>query len=269
MQTDSPLISIIIGVHNLSPRWKNAINSLKAQTYTNWQCIICDDGSTDGSYNKLKRLEREDSRFIVIQNKCNLGLAAALNNCIRHADGDYIARMDDDDVSLPNRLELEMNFLIKNHNYSFVSSNYYIDNGKSLIKKETINCPSTNNFLWTSPFLHPATMFRKEDLKKVNGYTEGKVTSRAEDYDLYMKLYSHGCYGYNIPKYLYEYYVGKKKVSAKSKYKYRIYESIVRLKGFRRLNIPFLRYFPFVIKPLIIGILPKSLVYKVRMRHNE
>ena len=63
MQTDSPLISIIIGVHNLSPRWKNAINSLKAQTYKNWQCIICDDGSTDGSYNKWQIARNKLNEF--------------------------------------------------------------------------------------------------------------------------------------------------------------------------------------------------------------
>ncbi|KRL27193.1 beta(1,3)galactosyltransferase EpsH [Limosilactobacillus frumenti DSM 13145] len=270
MQIEStPLISVIIGVHNLSPRWMNAIKSLKDQTYTNWQCIICDDGSTDGSYSKLKNLEKEDSRFTVIKNEYNLGLASALNNCIKHADGEYVARMDDDDVSLPTRLEIEVKFLLNNSNYSFVSTSYFIDNGETLIKKDAINTPSINNFLWTSPFLHPATMFRKQDLQKVNGYTEGKITSRAEDYDLYMKLYSNGYYGYNIPKYLYKYYVGKREVYAKSKYKYRIYESIVRFNGFRRLKIPFVRYFPFVLKPLIIGILPKNLVYKVRTRHDE
>lgn len=270
MNTKSRLfISIIIGVHNLSPRWMSAINSLKEQTYKDWECIICDDGSTDDSYEKLKELEERDNRFRIIKNNRNLGLAAALNNCIRHANGIYIARMDDDDISLPNRLEIEVNFLKKNKDYSFVSSNYYLDTGEELIEKVEIEKPDTSDFLWTSPFLHPATMFRKKDLQSVNGYTEGKITSRAEDYDLYMKLYSKGLYGYNIQKYLYKYYVGKREIEKKSKYKFRIYESIVRINGFQRLDISFIKYFPFVIKPLIIGLLPKSLVYYFRMRHDD
>lgn len=264
-----PKVSIIIGIHNLSSKWIDAVGSLKSQTCNEWECIICDDGSTDDSYEKLKKLEEKDHRFRIIKNKGNLGLATALNNCIMHAKGKYIARMDDDDISLPQRLEVELNFLENNPNYSFVSSNYYIDNGEKLIKRICIEKPMSNDFLWTSPFLHPATMFRKKSLQVIGGYTEGKITARAEDYDLYMKLYSVGFYGYNIQEFLYKYYVGKKEVGRKSKYRFRIYESIVRVNGFRKLGIPFVRYFPFVIKPLIVGLLPKSLIYNIRTKHND
>lgn len=257
---EEPSISIIMGVHNLSPRWKDAIKSIRKQTCQDWECIICDDGSSDDSFDKLKKLESKDKRFIIIRNQKNLGLAAALNKCIKYAKGEFIARMDDDDKSMVERLAIERVFLRNHPEYSFVSSNYLIDNGKKLTNKKNIECPKAENFLWTSPFLHPATMFRKEDLERVHGYSEGKLTSKSEDYNLYMKLYSIGFKGYNIQKPLYIYYIGSKNLTRRSQYIYRIYDVKVRLDGFRALKIPPYKYFPFLLKPLVVGLIPTRLL---------
>lgn len=95
-------ISIIMGVHNGAHRFNEAIKSIVEQTYTNWEFVICDDGSSDGSYELLKKYEESDNRFKVIQNNGNKGLPYTLNHCLECCTGEYIARMDDDDYCYPD-----------------------------------------------------------------------------------------------------------------------------------------------------------------------
>lgn len=260
-------ISIIMGVHN-SPKKKciKAIESIKHQTYQDWEFLICDDGSTDDTFNFLKKITKSDNRIKILSNSSNRGLASALNTCLKKAKGKFIARMDDDDISLSDRLQIELEYLKNHPQYGFVSTNYIqIGNNTSHVVKMKEK-PTKQDFLWTSPFLHPATMFRKDSLVKVGGYHIAKETWRAEDYDLFMRMYALGMYGYNIQIPLYEYYVGQSAVKKKSKYIYRIYEAKIRFKNFKKLGFPLYKIIIFSLKPLIIGLLPKSLIYFIRTK---
>ena len=97
-------ISILMGIYNCEATLREAMDSIVNQTYTNWKFIICDDASSDNSFLIAKEYEQQDpDRFLVIQNKKNMGLNATLNRCLALADGDYIARMDGDDISVENR----------------------------------------------------------------------------------------------------------------------------------------------------------------------
>src|SRR3989338_5597380 len=106
-----PKICVIMSVYNGLPYLKEAVKSILNQTYKNFEFIIVDDASRDKTWQFLKSLK--DKRVKLIQNKKNLGLAASLNIAIRLAQGDFIARMDADDISLSNRFEEQIKYLTK------------------------------------------------------------------------------------------------------------------------------------------------------------
>lgn len=116
-----PKVSIIMGVYNGAHRMDKSIQSIINQTFKDWEFIICDDGSSDGSFEKLQEYAKKDTRVIAIKNPKNAGLAQTLNNCLSVAKGQYIARMDDDDYSYPDRLEKEVSFLDTHPEYDIVA----------------------------------------------------------------------------------------------------------------------------------------------------
>ena len=119
-----PLVSIIMGVYNCKSKKKlqKSVQSIINQTFTDWEFIICDDGSTDNTLQILKEIEKMDSRIKVYHYDNNVSLGNALNVCISHSDSKFIARQDDDDISLPNRLEKEFDFMQKHTDYSMVGT---------------------------------------------------------------------------------------------------------------------------------------------------
>jgi glycosyltransferase EpsE len=251
-----PKVSVIMGVKNASLRMDKSIKSIVQQSFSDWEFIICDDGSTDDTYEKLLDWHKKDKRIIPIKNEKNIGLAATLNHCIEYCKGEYIARMDDDDLSDSSRLEKQVQFLDEHPEYSFVSSNYRVYDDENIYEPiSQIEKPKKEDFLWNSCFVHPATMFRACALKEVGGYRVAKETYKAQDYDLFMRLYSRRMYGYNIQEPLFYYYINPQIKKKKLKYRYRINEAIIRYKGFKALNL-LPKGVPFIIKPIIVGLIP-------------
>ena len=120
-----PEISVIIGVYNAN---RNkiidlSVRSIIDQTYTDWELIICDDASTDGTLEALKRYAQKDKRIKVIHNAKNHGLAYSLNRCLKLSRGDYIARMDIDDFSIPGRLAIQKSALEHRRDCAFCTCN--------------------------------------------------------------------------------------------------------------------------------------------------
>jgi len=261
-----PKVSIIMGVFNGRQRIIDSIKSIQNQTFIDWEFIICDDGSTDGSYDLLLEISYNDSRIIPIKNIKNLGLTRTLNNCLSIAKGKYIARMDDDDYSYPDRLKIQVDFLDKNPEFDFVSSAVDIYDGEKVVYQQMPRKiePVKEDFLWGSCFVHPATVFRANKLKEVNGYRYSKETRRAEDYDLFMRMYASGMRGYNIDKPLLRYFVNPVAMK-KRKYKYRIDEIIVRYKGFKKLDL-FPKALIYLFKPLLVALIPKRLLLKLQRK---
>ena len=204
---ESKKISILMGIYNCAATLSEAIDSIISQTYTNWQFIICDDGSKDNSYDIAKKYEKMDpDRFVVIKNESNIGLNSTLNRCLKIADGDYIARMDGDDVCAPTRFQKEVEFLNGHPDYAIVSTymTTFDENGEwGCIK--TLEYPQVKDFPTHVPmFCHAPCMIRKEAFMDVGGYTEDKRLLRVEDYHLWYKFYAKGYKGYNIPEALYK-----------------------------------------------------------------
>lgn len=242
-------ISVIMGVHNSEQYLKAAIDSIIAQTYKHWEFIICDDASNDNTWSILKEFE-SDNRFILIRHEINMGLPYTLNHCLEKSSGDFIARMDDDDLSYPERFEKQVKFLLENKKISFVSTSIDIFDGCKIVGQRLMKAfPSKLDFLWNSPFIHPATMFRRNDLVEVGGYRVAEETKRGQDYDLFMRMYAINRKGANLQDKLYRYTISQNTYKKRTM-KARIGEYNIRKKGFIALGLmPFAA--PFLLKPFI------------------
>ena len=114
------LVSVIMGTYDPDcGKLKKSVESIIAQTYENWELLLYDDGSKKEKAEKIRMISRMDPRIKYIRNNRNKGLAYALNVCISRAEGEYIARMDDDDEAFPERFEKQIAFLETNPQYSW------------------------------------------------------------------------------------------------------------------------------------------------------
>ena len=202
----SKKISILMGIYNCASTLREAIDSIIAQTYDNWEFIICDDGSKDESYAIAQEYAAKDpKRFRILQNERNMGLNHTLNRCLAAATGEYVARMDGDDLCEADRFEKEAAFLNEHPEYAIVSCHMtmFDESGTWGIVK-TKETPQVRDFPTTVPmFVHAACMIRREAFLDVDGYTEDERLLRVEDYHLWYKFYAKGYRGYNLPEALY------------------------------------------------------------------
>ncbi|MGE1062806.1 glycosyltransferase [Megasphaera paucivorans] len=263
-----PMVSVIMGTFNSNfHRLEIAIESILYQTYSNWEFIICDDGSTNGTYEWLCEKYLHDNRFMILQNTTNQHLAATLNKCIFCSHGKYIARMDDDDYSYPDRFFKEISVLEQDANLALVSSSTDIFDGTKIIGiNKSLPNPQKKDFLWGSCFVHPVTMFRKSALLAVNNYRTQWITKRpAEDYDLFMRLYSAGYRGINIQESLLRYYVNPQAMK-KRKYIFRVEEAFTRFYGFKDMGVLFPIGWIYVFKPLFVGLIPSKMLFLLQKK---
>lgn len=250
----APLISILMGVRNGQDRLETAIASILAQTYTHWEFIICDDGSTDESYERLLAYARQDMRFVILRNSTCQGLAATLNHCLHHTKGVFIARMDDDDISYSQRFEKQLSFLQAHPQIGFVSSSVDIFDGTQITRLRHLKeFPTKYDLIWNSAFVHPATLFRADVLRAVGGYRIAPETVRGQDYDLFMRLYGAGFYGANLQEAVYRYTVNPDSY-AKRTFQARRWEAKIRRHGFKAMGIWWWAW-PFVFKPFVAHLL--------------
>lgn len=194
-----------MGIYNCASTLREALDSMLAQTYQGFKIIMCDDGSTDSTYAVAKEYADKYDNFILIKNNHNMKLAATLNHCIEYVDTEYIARMDGDDLSVPNRLETLLVFLDNHPEYAFVSSamTHFDENGDwKLTRKEEE--PTIDSFKWTSPFCHAPVLMRTNILRSIGDYTVDPKVERMEDYYLWHKFYRAGFKGYNLQQSLYK-----------------------------------------------------------------
>jgi len=264
MVNKSPKISIIMGIYNCQDTLEESIESIINQTYLNWELIICDDGSTDGSYQIAESyMCRFSEKIILLKNERNMGLSYTLNICLKHSSGEFIARQDGDDVSTSDRLEKLVSFLINNKEYSIVSTAMILfDENGEWGRTSPIERPKKIDFIKGTPFAHAASMVRSEDIKRIGGYRNTKRTLRVEDYDLWFRLYEQSKKGYNFTEALYKARDDRDAIQRR-KYKFRINEAYVRFSGFRSLGLPKYTYIT-AFKPLLVGLVPVSIYKYVR-----
>lgn len=262
-----PKISVIMGVHNGEKTLSRAIDSILNQTFTDFELIICDDCSSDSTIKVIKDYIKKDNRVILIQNETNSGLASSLNDCISISKGEYIARMDDDDISHPERFEKQNSFLDVHQEYAIVGSrrntfdkvgiwNVYGQEGE-LTKEDIIK---------GNIFTHPTVMMRKEALISSGMYTISKRTMRGQDFDLWCKMYAHGYKGYVLPNILLDYYENRNKLK-EIKAVYRINNYRTHMIWRRKMNLS--RKFDwYAYKELIAIIVPRKLLVKYKKKRR-
>lgn len=262
-------VSIVAGAYNLENcfSFHDSINSILNQTYTDIELIICDDGSTDRTWELLCEYAEKDTRIKLLKNESNLGLAASLNRCIEMAEGEYIARHDLDDYCDVTRIEKQLAYLKKHSEIAFVGTQAYLFDEKGVWGKEHFPTEVSNKeFLFVSPYQHGSVMFRKKELLQAGCYRVAKETRRAEDYDLFMTLHSF-CKGANMDEFLY-YFCENKSAKKRRKYRYRIDEMKVRFKGFKKLKLMPKGFF-YAIKPLIVGLIPSGMLDKLKSKRSR
>ncbi len=260
-----PKVSVVMGAYNIGALavFDRSMQSILDQTMTDFEIIICDDGSTDDTYARLTAYAEYDERIRLIRQERNAGLAVALNRCIGEAAGEYICRHDADDISVADRFEKQLRFLHDWPNIGFVGSNVLLYDGDGRWGRRVFpEFPEKKDFLFTMPYVHGALMFRREVLVEAGGYRTDKGAYRVEDYELLMRLYARGVRGANIQEYLYE-FLEDDASFRRRKYRYRINEARVRRKGFSDLGL-MPGAVPYVIKPLVVGLLPKRWLDRLR-----
>ena len=257
-------VSILMGIYNCADTLSDAIDSILKQTYVNWELILCDDGSQDDTYQVASKYkEKYPDKIILLKNKKNIRLAATLNHCAKHATGKYIARMDGDDLSLPDRFEKQVDFLDRHPEYALIGTymKAFDEKGeKNIIPIKEI--PVKTDLPKFNPFHHATIMMKREVFEALEGYRVSKLTTRAEDVDLWFRFFANGYKGYNIAEPL---YLVREDVATFNRrtFKHSLEASRVLVHGIKLLKLP-LQYYVFAIKPIVSQITPIWLKRKFR-----
>jgi len=200
--TQFPVVSIVMPVYNVEKYVSEAINSMLSQTYTDFELIILDDCSTDTSNEVIKKFK--DPRIVYHRNIKNTGLAENLNTGLRLARGKYIARMDGDDISLPERLRIQVEYLETHPDIDLCSCAMEMFGTEQQVWiRDTDPEQVKITMLFFSPVLHASSIWRRESFSKNNLYYNQEAFP-AEDYDLWSRA-AFTCKLTNIPNILYRY----------------------------------------------------------------
>lgn len=265
-QNDGPLISVLMGVLyrresvNLLER---SIRSIQNQTYSNWELLICDDGSIEAARRYMEETAAQDARVHLVRGCPRTDLASKLNWCLTRAKGSYIARMDDDDWSDLQRFEKQLRTLDGDLTVAFVGCNVRLwREGQIVGLRELPERPEIRDFLFVQPFIHPALMFRREALLAVGGYSKDRHCLKCEDYDLLLRLYENEYRGANLQEYLLDYTIPNTAKGNRTM-GHRWNETVTRYKRFRELGILPQQFF-YVVKPLVVGSIPSPIVKRLK-----
>lgn len=261
-----PKISILMGVYYRredTALLERSVSSMLAQTERDFELLICDDGSTAEARALLERMAAADSRIRLLRCGDAFSLPRKLNVCLQAAKGDWIARMDDDDFSHPDRLEKQLAYLRAHPELDFVGCNVsLVCAGQPAGQRWFPERPEVRDFYFSQPYIHPTLLFQREALEKVGGYSEDKCCLLCEDYDLLLRLYAAGCRGGNLQEELFDYTIppdgkGSRRMC------HRWNETVTRYRRFKQLGaLP--KAWPYVLKPLAVGLVPEKLLSKMK-----
>lgn len=213
-----PLVSIIFPCYNAEKYLRYSLESLLNQTYSNLEIVCINDGSTDNTLPMLEAYRQKDKRVVIVDNPKNLGLIGSLNKSFAFIKGEYFARMDADDFSPPERIALQLDFLIKNPQYDLVSSayNYFRKNGSVLEYVAPLGrLPHSLKFisLFSTPLAH-GSLLGKTSLIKKGLYYYDKNFTHAEDFELFSRLLWQDVPVTNMKQSLYQARLNEGSVSA-------------------------------------------------------
>ncbi len=246
-----------------------SIESILCQTFKDFELIIIDDCSTDSSPDIIKSYLERDRRIIYLRNEKNSGVAASLNRGILYAHGEYIARMDADDISEPERLERQASFMNENPDCIVCGADIIIIDEKNNKIGSRTYCRTDDdikkNILRMSPFAHPSVIMRRKILIK-NKFLYTEDFPRAEDYDLWLRMADCGEYA-NLDHFLLKYRISDKGI----KYLHcrEILSETIRLK-IKHLRRGRLSSYMILILEIILFLFPeKFILYLFKKRYGK
>ena len=260
---DVPFISVIMSVKNGERDLSQSIGSIKAQTLSNWELIVCDDGSTDGTLSLLNAMAAEDRRITVLHNETSQGSAQARDICIERAKSNFLAIHDADDTSDSKRFELQYAFMQAHPEYAIVGTGYYTvrSDGSIIGECHPKAEPSAIDQVKGGEFMHPSFMMRKDMVSKVGFYTISPYTLRSQDYHMVMKVLGAGMRMYNMKECLYYYTADERMMNRTRNWKRVKGLMWIRWDAYRRNKLPLWCYI-YVLKPFITNIIPKGIMFK-------
>ena len=189
MTSSNALVSVLLSTYNSEESISESIDSLLSQTYKNLEILISDDGSTDSTKEICKKFQLKDERVLFSSNKKNVGLTKSLNNLAQKASGSLIARQDADDISLPYRIEEQIQFM-KTKKLDAVTS-------RSLVKQNNKKRPGISFYIpdkllinRKNPFIHGTLIIKKNVFQEIGYYDERFYY--AQDYKLFYDLLNKG-----------------------------------------------------------------------------
>lgn len=268
MEKETPRISVIMGIYNQKDRkaLQQAVDSILQQTFSDFEFLIYDDGSDKEEAQFVKELAGQDSRIRILNGNENKGLAHGLNECLKVATGEFIARMDGDDRCALNRLEQQLGYLETHIECAFVGCCTYLFDEQGIWGMRSMaKQPDEKEFLKFSPYIHPSVMFRREVLKEAGGYLETKATRRCEDYELFMRLYCMGHHGHNMQERLFFYREDRNRYDKRT-FAQRVAEMKIRYRGFKAMGILNSKNLIYVVKPVVMLVLPERLRLAIRKK---
>lgn len=201
-----PLVSVLLPVSRVDKYFHSAVESILNQCYGNLELLLLANGVTDEEFAVIELVRHSDCRVRIFRLRLR-GLVFALNFGIEVAQGEFLARMDSDDVSLPGRIRAQVNFLSQNPQCGVVGGRIFLidETGKRLEKQFRYfesDLEIKKVLPYRNPMCHPALMFRKDALMTVEGYKFGYMS---EDHDLFIRMMNVGTGFHNIDFPVFEY----------------------------------------------------------------
>jgi glycosyltransferase involved in cell wall biosynthesis len=199
----APLVTVLTAVRNGARHLAATVESIRNQTFTDWEYLIVDDASTDETVLMVEDMERRDPRVRLLRRSTSAGPYVTANDGLREARGTYVVRTDADDLSTPNRIEAQLNFLGAHSEYRACVSYWQGFNDAGIIP-HTVTPVARNSrvFRWalllSSPSIHSAVCFKREAMEEIGGYRELPLS---QDYRLWCELSRRGWLG-TIPEVL-------------------------------------------------------------------
>ena len=189
MTSSNELVSVLLSAYNSEETLGESIDSLLNQTYKNLEILISDDGSIDSTIEICKKFQLKDERILLFSNKKNIGLTKSLNNLAQKASGSLIARHDADDISLPDRIEEQIQFMNKKRLDAVTT--------RSLVKQNNKKRPGISFYIpdkllinRKNPFIHGTLIIKKNVFQEIGYYDERFYF--AQDYKLFYDLLNNG-----------------------------------------------------------------------------
>ena len=262
-------VSVIMGVYNQHDRQvlRYAVDSILNQNFRDFEFIIYDDGSDPEAAKLIRELKDLDERIILLGREQNHGLAFSLNSCISCAKGRYIARMDADDYSHPDRLQVQIDYMDAHPEVAWCGCNVRLFDAQGVWgSRQMPEKPEKKDYLKFSPYVHPTVMYRSSIIRDER-YLESRETMRCEDYEIFMRLTKKGLVGRNIQQELFDYREDKNSFQRR-KFRYRLNEAKVRCRNFRELGILFPTGWLYVMRPMVGVAVPNSLLQWLKKKES-